>query len=91
MVEDSERTVKQWDFVHMPPDVPHAVVGAGDRPVRSSWSEPARARSTRSAFPKSEAATRHGASAPDGATTRDEAYAGRGGLTPRDLFWPPPD
>ncbi|HLY95384.1 MAG TPA: cupin domain-containing protein [Gaiellaceae bacterium] len=30
--DDEERHLKQWDFVHTPPDVPHVLVGAGDGP-----------------------------------------------------------
>jgi len=33
IVEDEERPLKQWDFVHTPPDVPHVLVGAGDGPA----------------------------------------------------------
>ena len=32
IVEGEERPLKQWDFVHCPPETKHAFVGAGDRP-----------------------------------------------------------
>jgi uncharacterized cupin superfamily protein len=32
LVEGEERPVRQWDFVHCPPETKHAVVGAGDGP-----------------------------------------------------------
>jgi uncharacterized cupin superfamily protein len=32
IVEGEERPLKQWDFVHCPPEVKHAFVGAGDGP-----------------------------------------------------------
>ena len=32
IVEGEERPLKQWDFVHTPPGVPHTIVGAGDGP-----------------------------------------------------------
>jgi uncharacterized cupin superfamily protein len=32
IVEGQERTVKQWDFVHCPPETRHTFVGAGDGP-----------------------------------------------------------
>jgi uncharacterized cupin superfamily protein len=32
IVEGQERPVKQWDFVHCPPQTRHAFVGAGDSP-----------------------------------------------------------
>lgn len=31
IVEGRERQVRQWDFVHCPPETRHAFVGAGDR------------------------------------------------------------
>ena len=30
IVEGQEVPMKQWDYFHCPPDVPHAIVGAGD-------------------------------------------------------------
>ena len=32
IVEDEERPLRQWDFVHCPPETRHAFVGAGDAP-----------------------------------------------------------
>jgi uncharacterized cupin superfamily protein len=32
IVEGQERPVKQWDFVHCPPETKHTFVGAGDGP-----------------------------------------------------------
>jgi len=32
IVEGQERSLKQWDFVHCPPETRHAFVGAGDSP-----------------------------------------------------------
>src|SRR4051794_3240976 len=32
IVEGQERQLKQWDFVHCPPETKHAFVGSGDRP-----------------------------------------------------------
>jgi mannose-6-phosphate isomerase-like protein (cupin superfamily) len=32
IVEGQERRLKQWDFVHCPPEARHALVGAGDGP-----------------------------------------------------------
>src|SRR5437764_6868291 len=33
IVEDEERPLKQWDFVHCPPGVSHTIVGAGSGPA----------------------------------------------------------
>ena len=32
IVEDEERPLRAWDFVHCPPRVPHMIVGAGEGP-----------------------------------------------------------
>src|SRR6266540_3340802 len=32
IIEGQERRLKQWDFVHCPPETKHAFVGAGDGP-----------------------------------------------------------
>ena len=32
LVDGEERPLKAWDFVHMPPNVDHVFVGAGDEP-----------------------------------------------------------
>ena len=32
IVEDEERPLRQWDFVHLPPKTEHVIVGAGDGP-----------------------------------------------------------
>jgi quercetin dioxygenase-like cupin family protein len=32
IVEGEERTLRQWDYFHCPPGVPHAFVGAGEKP-----------------------------------------------------------
>jgi uncharacterized cupin superfamily protein len=33
VVEGQERPLRQWDFVHCPPETRHAFVGAGDAPL----------------------------------------------------------
>ena len=33
IVEGEERPLKQWDYLHCPQNVPHVVLGAGDRPA----------------------------------------------------------
>jgi uncharacterized cupin superfamily protein len=30
IIEGEERPLRQWDFVHCPPETQHAIVGAGD-------------------------------------------------------------
>jgi quercetin dioxygenase-like cupin family protein len=33
IVEDETRELRQWDYVHCPPNVPHVIVGAGEEPA----------------------------------------------------------
>ena len=33
IVEDEERPLRQWDYFHCPPNVPHTIVGAGSGPA----------------------------------------------------------
>jgi uncharacterized cupin superfamily protein len=33
IVEDEERPLRQWDFFHCPPNIPHTIVGAGSGPA----------------------------------------------------------
>jgi uncharacterized cupin superfamily protein len=33
IVDDEERPLRQWDYFHCPPNVPHTIVGAGSRPA----------------------------------------------------------
>ena len=33
IVEDEERPLRQWDYFHCPPKVPHTIVGAGSGPA----------------------------------------------------------
>ena len=32
IVDGEERPLRTWDYFHCPPDVPHTILGAGDRP-----------------------------------------------------------
>jgi uncharacterized cupin superfamily protein len=34
IVEGEERPLRQWDFVHCPPETRHIIIGAGDGPCR---------------------------------------------------------
>jgi len=33
IVEGETRSLREWDYFHCPPGVPHVVVGAGDKPA----------------------------------------------------------
>ena len=87
IVEGQERPLRQWDYVHCPPDTNHVVVGAGDEPC-VIFAVGARARHTyrtpdggmeglegRSAYTVSEAAIRHGAGVDEETADPRVAYA----------------
>jgi uncharacterized cupin superfamily protein len=76
VVEDEERPLRQWDFVHCPPRTKHVIVGAGSAPA-VILAVGARVDSVDGpdwgAYPVSEVAARHGASV--GEETNDPAVA----------------
>jgi uncharacterized cupin superfamily protein len=76
LIEDEERPLKAWDFVHCPPHTAHGFVGAGGGPcvifmtgARKGWPE----RGT--VYLRSEVAIRHGAGVEEETTSSAEAYA----------------
>jgi len=78
IVEGEERPLKQWDFVHCPPNTNHVIVGAGDGPC-VVLAVGARERSVDNpdwgGYPVDEAALRHGAGVKQPTTIPEEAYA----------------
>ena len=76
IVEDEERPLEAWDFVHCPPRTPHMIVGAGDGPAVVV------AVGTRGlprkgiVYLPSETARKHGVSVEKETTKSAEAYAG---------------
>jgi uncharacterized cupin superfamily protein len=92
VIEDAERKLVQWDFVHLPPDTPHALVGGGEQPCAVLMVGARRGDEDRITFPRSETAAGYGASVSVSTDSRVEAYADRSGdLEPRPSFWPPAD
>ena len=76
LIEEEERRLKAWDFVHCPPNTAHGFVGAGEDPcvifmtgARKGWPE----RGT--VYLRSDLATRHGAGVEKETTSSAEAYA----------------
>jgi uncharacterized cupin superfamily protein len=78
LVEEQERPLRQWDFVHCPAHTKHIVVGAGSGPSvilavgarvdsvdNEDWG----------GYPVSEVAARHGLSVEQETSKPDEAYA----------------
>ena len=77
LIEEQERRLQAWDFVHCPAGTDHAFVGAGDGPcvifmagARVGWPEKG------IVYPRSELALRHGAGVERETTSPPEAYAG---------------
>ena len=62
LVEEEERPLKAWDFVHCPPGTNHVFVGAGDKPC-AILMVGSRSRNEELVYPASELAQRHGAGA----------------------------
>ena len=86
IVEDEERPLRKGDFVHLPPGVPHVLVGAGDGPS-SVLMVGARKGGHHVVYPVNERAARYGASAERETSVPREAY-GRNELRPTDLGLP---
>jgi uncharacterized cupin superfamily protein len=75
IVEDQERSLEAWDFVHCPPRTPHMIVGAGDGPaVVVAVGTRGLSRKGLEYLP-SETAARHGVSVGKETTKPAEAYA----------------
>jgi uncharacterized cupin superfamily protein len=91
IIEEEERRLRAWDFVHCPPGTPHIFVGAGDGPCAILMIG-ARNPDATIEYPVSEAAARHGASVTEATSDPREAYAdwgGRASLKPTRAPWPP--
>jgi uncharacterized cupin superfamily protein len=77
LIEEEERHLTAWDFVHCPAGTDHAFVGAGEGPcvifmtgARMGWPEKG------IVYPRSELALRHSAGVETETTSPAEAYAG---------------
>jgi uncharacterized cupin superfamily protein len=88
IVEDEERPLRQWDFVHCPPNTAHVIVGAGDAPCVVLMVG-ARIAGRELVFPASDTAAKYAASVKETTTDRAAAYAGWPRLRPGRFPWPP--
>lgn len=89
VVEEEERSLRAWDFVHCPAGTRHVFVGAGDGPC-SILMIGARPEHEELLYPVSEVAAKHGASVATETTSGDEAYADwPGEHEPTRVPWPP--
>ena len=75
IVEDEERRLRAWDFVHCPPGTEHIFVGAGEGPCLIVMVG-ARTGNRSLVYPVNELARRHGASVERETSDMKEAYAG---------------
>ena len=74
IVEDEERPLRTWDFVHCPGGAAHVIVGAGDRPC-VVLAVGARTPGRDLVYPVSAAALARGAGVEEETTEPSEAYA----------------
>ena len=77
IIEGEERPLRQWDFVHCPPDTKHTIVGAGDGHcvVLAVGAREHQNRPGWGAYTVDEAASRHNAGVENETTDDVEAYA----------------
>ena len=88
IVEEQERTLRQWDYFHCPSDTRHIFVGAGDGPCAVLMIG-LRPEVETLHYPVSEVAARYGASVATETYDPDEAYADwPGDYQPVRLPWP---
>jgi uncharacterized cupin superfamily protein len=89
IVEEEERTLRQWDYFHCPPETAHVFVGAGDGPCAILMIGLRREEETLR-YPVSDLAAKHGVSVSEETIDPDEAYADwPGDYEPLRLPWPP--
>lgn len=74
LIEEEERALEAWDFVHCPAGTDHAFVGAGDGPC-VIFMTGARSENKEIVYPRSELAIRHGAGVETETSSPAEAYA----------------
>jgi uncharacterized cupin superfamily protein len=77
IVEGEERPLRQWDFVHCPPDAKHTIVGAGSAPcvVLAVGAREHQAGPGWGGYPVDETALRHGAGVTEETNEPERAYA----------------
>ena len=77
VVEGQERLLRQWDFVHCPPETNHVLVGAGDGPsiVLAASSRQFQKEGPWGFYTADETAAKYGASPPETTQDGEVAYA----------------
>jgi uncharacterized cupin superfamily protein len=74
IIEDEERRLRAWDFVHCPPGTEHIFVGAGDGPC-VIFMAGSRAHRGSAVYTRSDAALRHGAGVQSEMSASGKPYA----------------
>jgi uncharacterized cupin superfamily protein len=91
IVEEQERRLRTWDYLHCPPGTRHSLVGAGDGPCAILMLGVRRPEGT-THYPVSALASRHGVGAPAATDVSREAYEAAG-WDPTEVSlpmpWPP--
>jgi uncharacterized cupin superfamily protein len=77
LIEGEERSLRQWDFVHCPPETKHIILGRGDGPcvVVAVGSREHQAGPGWGGYTRDEVALRHGAGVERDTNDAEEAYA----------------
>jgi uncharacterized cupin superfamily protein len=77
IVDGEEVPLKQWDYVHCPPGVPHTRIGAGNGPcaILAIGAREHQHGTGWGGYPYSDLAMKHDASAEEETTDADAAYA----------------
>jgi uncharacterized cupin superfamily protein len=90
LVENEERPMRQWDYLHCPPGTSHILVGAGDGPCAILMIG-VRSPDATIQYSVNEIAARYEASPPHDTDAPGEAYADEDRTyTPERAPWPPP-
>ncbi|HEY7148738.1 MAG TPA: cupin domain-containing protein [Gaiellaceae bacterium] len=74
IVEEEERRLRAWDFLHCPPGTRHVFVGVGNEPC-AILMVGARTGERNVVYPRSEAALAHGAGVATETSSANDAYA----------------
>jgi uncharacterized cupin superfamily protein len=75
LVEEEERRLRAWDFVHSPPGTRHVFVGAGDGPCAILMVGTRKGEQEELFYPASELALKHGAGVDEETPDPSVAYA----------------
>lgn len=73
IIEEEEKLLKQWDFVHCPPGTRHVLVGTGDHPAVVLMVGARQSRKIE--YPVSDVASKYNASVKEATNEPSEAYA----------------